>query len=124
MLNCFFSVKYKDRGDLFEGLSIWKEEPYRQLQGSFPVIFLSFANIKGNTFEKTKKGILHTLSGLYNTYAFLRDGGHLNKKEQFFFDSVAPDMPDDTAVLALQYLSDFMSRHYGFVFEGKTVLIG
>ncbi len=118
MLNCFFSVKYKDRSDLFEGLSIWKENPYRQLQGSFPVIFLSFANIKGNTFEKTKKGILHTLSGLYNTYGFLRNGGHLNKKEQAFFDSVTPDMADDTAVLALQYLSDFMSRHYG-----KKVLI-
>ena len=26
MLECFFSNKYKDRGDLFEGLDIWKEE--------------------------------------------------------------------------------------------------
>lgn len=44
MLECFFSVKYADRGELFEGLSIWEEEKYRGLQGSYPVIFLSFAN--------------------------------------------------------------------------------
>jgi hypothetical protein len=46
MLECFFSCRYAGRGDLFEGLSIWSEERYRQLQGTFPVIFLSFANIK------------------------------------------------------------------------------
>ncbi|MDE6054747.1 MAG: AAA family ATPase, partial [Lachnospiraceae bacterium] len=32
MLECFFSNKYAGRGDLFEGLSIWSEEKYRQLQ--------------------------------------------------------------------------------------------
>lgn len=46
MLECFFSCRYAGRGELFEGLSIWSEERYRQLQGTFPVIFLSFANIK------------------------------------------------------------------------------
>ena len=46
MLECFFSVDYADRDDLFEGLSIWKEEKYQDLQGTYPVISLSFANIK------------------------------------------------------------------------------
>ena len=46
MVRCFFSNHYKDRGDLFEGLSIWKDEKYRKLQGAYPVIFLSFAGIK------------------------------------------------------------------------------
>ena len=45
MLECFFSLKYKERSDLFEGLSIWKEEEYRKLQGTYPVIFLSFASV-------------------------------------------------------------------------------
>ena len=36
MLECFFSNRYAKRGDLFEGLSIWKEEKYRQMQGTFP----------------------------------------------------------------------------------------
>ena len=51
MMECFFSVAYKNRNDLFEGLSIWKKEEYHKLQGTYPVIFMSFANIKGNTFQ-------------------------------------------------------------------------
>ena len=42
MLECFFSNKYKDRGDLFEGLEIWNNEKYRKLQGvcrQFPFWF-------------------------------------------------------------------------------------
>ena len=46
MLEAFFSVEYAGRGELFEGLSIWEDEEYRVLQGTYPVIFLSFANIK------------------------------------------------------------------------------
>ena len=48
MLECFFSNQYTDRGDLFEGLAIWNEEKYRQIQGTYPVIFLSFAGTKAN----------------------------------------------------------------------------
>lgn len=51
MLNCFFSNRYKDRGDLFEGLSIWEEEKYHSLQGTYPVIFLSFAWVKEENAE-------------------------------------------------------------------------
>ena len=67
MLECFFSNKYKDRGDLFEGLDIWKEEKYRKLQGTYPVIFLSFAGIKGNTFEMSKKQIGDKIVELYES---------------------------------------------------------
>ncbi len=51
MLECFFSNRYAGRSDLFEGLSIWKKDAYRQLQGSYPVIFLSFASLKCQTYE-------------------------------------------------------------------------
>ena len=53
MLEQFFSVEYKERGDLFEGLSIWEDEKYRKLQGTYPVISLSFANIKETNYEAT-----------------------------------------------------------------------
>ena len=58
MLECFFSNKYKDRGDLFEGLEIWNDEKYRKLQGTYPVIFLSFAEIKQNNYSDTFKDYL------------------------------------------------------------------
>ncbi len=40
MVEQFFSVEYAGRGDLFEGLSIWRDEEYRALQGTYPVIIL------------------------------------------------------------------------------------
>ncbi len=113
MLNCFFSKKYEGRGELFEGLSIWESEKYRKLQGSYPVIFLTFADIKGNTFEKTKKGIQHALSQLYGMHKYVRTGTDMGIQDLNFFDAVAPDMPEDIAVLALKNLSDYLSRYYG-----------
>lgn len=41
-----FSVKYANRGDLFAGLKIWENETFRKLQGSWPLISLSFSNVK------------------------------------------------------------------------------
>ena len=57
MLDYFFSNKYAGRGDLFEGLEIWKEERFREFQGSYPVVFLSFAGIKQTTYENTKTAL-------------------------------------------------------------------
>ena len=65
MIETFFSVEYKDRAELFEGLSIYKEETYRQLQGIYPVIFLSFANIKETDFKNTRKKICQMISECY-----------------------------------------------------------
>ncbi|MCI8282633.1 MAG: AAA family ATPase [Lachnospiraceae bacterium] len=113
MMNCFFSKAYEGRGELFEGLSIWKEEKYRELQGSYPVIFLSFADIKGETMEETKQGLKHTLAKLYETHEYLRDRKNIGKRELEFFDSVSPDMEDTVAVLALKYLSDYLEAYYG-----------
>ncbi|WP_251208148.1 AAA family ATPase [Acetatifactor aquisgranensis] len=113
MMNCFFSRTYEGRSELFEGLSIWKDEKYRKLQGSFPVIFLSFADIKGQTFEKTKQMIKYLLERLYREHNYVRNGKGMDEKEMEFFDSVSSRMPDDVAVLALKYLSDYMERYYG-----------
>lgn len=55
MLEKFFSVRYAKRGDLFEGLAIWENEGYRQMQGTWPVISLSFANIKERDYETARK---------------------------------------------------------------------
>ncbi len=113
MMNCFFSKAYEGRGELFEGLSIWKEEKYRELQGSYPVIFLSFADIKGETMEETKQGLKHALAKLYETHEYLRDRKNIGKRELEFFDSVSPDMEDTVAVLALKYLADYLEAYYG-----------
>ena len=68
MLNCFFSNKYSDRGDLFEGLSIWKEEKFRKLQGTYPVIFLSFADVKQTNYKDAIQKIKNSISELYGQF--------------------------------------------------------
>lgn len=66
MLENFFSLQYAGRGDLFEGLSIWRSEQYRELQGTYPVIFLSFANVKKASYKEARKKIGYT-RGLFNS---------------------------------------------------------
>lgn len=64
MLERFFSVKYKGQGEIFDGLEIWSEEKYRELQGTYPVIFLSFAGIKETNYKMAVRrlcGIMQTL---------------------------------------------------------------
>ena len=64
MLEQFFSVKYAGRSDLFQGLSIWQEEKYRRLQGTYPVIALSFANVKETTYQATRKKICEIITDI------------------------------------------------------------
>ncbi len=113
MVEQFFSIDYAGRSDLFEGLDIWKEEKYRKLQGTIPVISLSFANVKETTYEKTKVRICQTLMDLYIKYVFLRDSSVLTEKDREYFDRVSEKMADTDAVIALHKLSDFMQRYYG-----------
>ena len=113
MLECFFSNKYKDRGDLFERLDIWKEEKYRKLQGTYPVIFLSFADIKQNNYEETIQKIKKIIFDIYQKYDFLKDWEGLTDKEKTAFKNIDCDMSDIVAQGAIKDLSDYLSRYFG-----------
>ncbi len=113
MLEQFFSVKYADKDDLFGGLSIWKEETYRQLQGSYPVISLSFANIKEQNYHSARRRICQILSNLYSANRFLLEEDFLDDKERKFWGDVSVDMDDVTATFAVHQLSLYLSRYYG-----------
>ncbi|MBO5154956.1 MAG: AAA family ATPase [Eubacterium sp.] len=113
MLEKFFSVEYANRGDLFEGLDIWKEEKYRNLQGTYPVISLSFARIKEADYQKARAKICEVLTHLYIKCSFLRDSEVLTDKDREYFDRVSLDMEDSVATSALYQLSDFLYRYYG-----------
>lgn len=113
MLEKFFSVQYADRGDLFEGLSVWQEEKYRGMQGTWPVIFLSFARIKETTYQSARKMMCHIISRLYDQFDFLLGSDKLNEKEKEFYRNVSVDMEDYAAVDSLNALSGFLMKHYG-----------
>lgn len=118
MLEKFFSVRYQDRGDLFEGLSIWQHEKYRKLQGTYPVLFLSFAVVKENSFSQARESICRVIEEQYNKHDYLLDGDLLNEKEKAYYRQVTAKMSDSTAAASLRSLSDFLCRYYG-----KNVII-
>ncbi|MDD6290793.1 MAG: AAA family ATPase [Lachnospiraceae bacterium] len=113
MLEAFFSVEYKNRGDLFEGLSIWQDEKYRAMQGTYPVIFLSFAEIKENNYESAKMKIYQLIVDLFVKYNFILQDDFLSEADRTFFQSVKMDMPEYVATRAIHKLSSFLSRYYG-----------
>ena len=113
MVEQFFSVDYAGRGDLFQGLKIWQEEDYRAIQGTYPVISLSFANVKEKNFEQTKQRICRLLAGAYDKNKFLLESDVLSEQDKEFFHSVQKDMPEETASFCLYQLSDFLYRYYG-----------
>ena len=113
MVEEFFSVDYAERGDLFEGLSIWEEEKYQKLQGTYPVISLSFAKIKESNYQMTRKKICRQLTELYAKNAFLLESDLLYETEREYFKSVNVDMDDADATIALNCLSDYLYRYYG-----------
>ena len=112
MLERFFSIQCTEQDDIFQGLSIWQREAYRKLQGTYPVLFLSFAIIKETSFPEARKGICRMIEEQYNKYDFLLEKGLLNEKERAFYQSVTADMSSSTATVALRMLSDFLCRHY------------
>ncbi len=113
MLEKFFSINYAGRGELFEGLSIWQEERYRQLQGTYPVIFLSFANVKETSYMDARKVICQNITKLYNQFDFLADSGKLNEKEKAFYQKVSADMENYVATDSLNALSGYLMKYYG-----------
>ena len=118
MLECFFSEKYRGEGELFRGLSIWNHEKYREIQGTYPVIFFSFADIKGQTFASAREAICQVIQDLYAEFGFLKESERLSQEEKDYFSLVAPTMSDAVAAMSLKRLSMCLHSYYG-----KKVLI-
>lgn len=113
MLEQFFSVEYANRGDLFQGLSIWTEEKYRRLQGTYPVIALSFAGVKETSYASVRKKICQYIKNLYNRFDFLLEGDYLNEDEKAMYRCVSAEMEDYIASDSVRCLSDYLMRYYG-----------
>lgn len=114
MLETFFSVVHADKGDLFEGLSIWDDEKYRELQGTYPVISLSFARVKEGNYQSAREKMCEILRDLYRDFRYLLDSEVLTDEDRAYFRRVqSVDVSDSDATSALYQLSGFLYRYYG-----------
>ena len=122
MMESFFSKQYEGRGDLFEGLEIWKEEQYRQLQGTWPVVSISFAAIKGKTYRDTRDGFITVLQNLYQKHNYLLQGSVLSETEKQNYytlgqyveknKDIKKEISDNTIIWAINTLMSYMVRYY------------
>lgn len=113
MLERFLSVQYAGQGEVFKGLSIWKNEKYHKLQGSMPIIYLSFADVKANTFASAREKICMLIEEVYRRYDFLLTGGSLKEGEAERFRKVLVEMTDSEVAYSLKNLSGYLSGYYG-----------
>ncbi|MCR2050029.1 ATP-binding protein [Acetatifactor muris] len=114
MLEQFFSVEYAGRGELFEGLSVWRDERYRELQGTYPVISLSFARVKEVNYPDTRAKLCEILRNLYIKYSFLRECEELTDADRAYFDRILElEVSNSDATSALYQMSDYLYRYYG-----------
>ena len=114
MLEQFFSVDYAERGNLFEGLSIWQEESYRKLQGTYPVISLSFARVKENNYADVRGRLCEILRDLYIRFSFVKDAPVMTEADKTYFDRMlATEIGTVDAASSLYHLSDYLYRYYG-----------
>lgn len=128
MLECFFSNKYASRGDLFEGLSIWNDEKYRQLQGTYPVIFISFAEIKANNFKDTKNVMVSVINDVYKQHSYLLEDAILTDAERNLFrqlddysknTNVNKDISNEIIYRSVKDLAAILYRK----FEKKVIIL-
>lgn len=112
MLEYFFSMDHAGQGELFEGLSVWEDEEYRKLQGTYPVISLSFANVKEADFKTASYRMRQLLMKQYEKNSFLLESKVLSDSEKNYFERMASDMSEQDAPMALYQLSDYLYRYY------------
>ena len=114
MTERFFSLDYAGQGKVFEGLSIWKEEKYRSLQGEYPVISLSFARVKETNYADARAKLCEIIRNLYIKYAYLKEKEALIDADRAYFDRIlSSEVSNADVTSALYQLSGFLFRCYG-----------
>ncbi len=126
MLECFFSPEYAERNDLFEGLSVWNDTEMRALQGKWPLIFITFAKIKGTTYEDFLRQMNTTMMSVYSHYEdFVSRSEKISADKKEIFRIMYKEMAEtmlkksekkvntDLLIQSIAYLSELLSIHYG-----------
>ena len=112
MLGCFFSNQYAGRGDLFEGLSVWEDEKYRNIQGTYPVIFLSFADVKADNIQDAKQQVKMKIEELYRNNRYLLDSDVFDDDEKLEFRQMNKDVNDAVCSMSVKQLCNYYNRYH------------
>lgn len=115
MLRVFFESTDTDTSRYFTDKAIWKcGEEYRSHQGKYPVIFLTFKDVKFDTWEETIEKIKALLQEEYGRHQELVNSDKLSEYEKEYFAKILDSTANEVALTsALEKLSKMLNTHYG-----------
>ena len=115
MLRVFFEISDEDTEKFFTNKAIWKcGQKYREHQGKYPVIFLTFKDVKFDSWEATLQKIAELVQEEYGRHSALRDSDKLEKYEKDYFEKVLGGAVSEVELSAsLHKLSKMLCTHYG-----------
>lgn len=115
MLRVFFEISEEDTGKYFTDKAIWKcGEEYRSHQGKYPVIFLTFKDVKFDSWEATVDKIKGLLQEEYGRHQELVNSEKLSKYEKDYFGKILENTANEVELTsALEKLSKMLAAHYG-----------
>ncbi|CCX84078.1 putative uncharacterized protein [Eubacterium sp. CAG:86] len=115
MLRVFFEISDEDTSRYFADKAIWNcGEEYRAYQGKYPVIFLTFKDVKFDTWEATIDKIRGLLQEEYGRHQELIDSDKLSQYEKIYFTKILDSSANEVELTsALERLSKMLAVHYG-----------
>ncbi len=115
MLRVFFEKKAEDTSKFFTDKDIWKcGEEYRSYQGQYPVIFLTFKDVKFDTWSATIDKIRALLQEEYGRHQEILYSEYIAKYEKDYFTKILEGTATEVDMTsALEKLSAMLARHYG-----------
>ena len=114
MLRVFFEISDEDTSRYFTDKEIWKcRDEYRKHQGKYPVIFLTFKDVKYDSWEATFAKISGLLQEEFGRHSELQNSDKLEKYEKDYFEKVLNGQANEVELSAsLQKLSKMLAAHY------------
>ncbi|MCD8016084.1 MAG: ATP-binding protein, partial [Lachnospiraceae bacterium] len=114
MLRVFFEKTDTDTSIYFSDKAIWRcGEEYRSHQGAYPVIFLTFKDVKFDTWEATLEKLKALLQEEYGRHQELADSDKLSEYEKDYFSKILNGTANEVELTsALEKLSKMLTAHY------------
>ena len=115
MLRVFFEISEEDTSKYFRDKAIWKcGDEYCSHQGSYPVVFITFKDVKFDTWEATIDKIKGLLQEEYGRHQELLQSDKLSKYEKEYFSKILDASANEVELTAaLEKLSKMLASHYG-----------
>ena len=113
-VRCFLSTDLAGRGEeLFGGLEVWDDPAMRALQGTVPVVALSFARVKQSDFEAMRARVNAIMVAAVQSHGYLRGWDGLTDADRDALARVTADMSPTTCADVPNLLCRLLEAYHG-----------